>query len=269
MHRIYSRCLLPLMLALGLLLGACGAKDDGFTVQREEDERIEYTSEGIEYREGQPGYVAARELRLKARELAEQLVANIQDCSLQGTVALPVSFVNLNDFNETSSFGRLMAEQMFFELNQRGYPVREYRTNGSIQPSPRAGEFTLSRELGRENARNGKAVIVLGTYSQTDSAVFVNARLVRPRDGRVLRTASMVLDANNTVVALLGDKSRNSFPITSSGGGSRGSRSRGSKGCAGGYGVGIRDYKQTTSPPAPPRNLTPFDYGQDVHGAGY
>ncbi|MDL2267057.1 hypothetical protein LJC46_03605 [Desulfovibrio sp. OttesenSCG-928-G15] len=265
MYRIYSRCLLPLLLALGVLLGACGTKDDGFTVQREEEDRMEATSDGIEYKEGHSGYVAARELRLKARELGEQLVANIQDCSLQGTVALPVSFVNLNDFNETSSFGRLMAEQMFFELNQRGYPVREYRTNGSIQPSPRAGEFTLSRELGRVNARAGNSVIVLGTYSQTDGAVFVNARLVRPRDGRVLRTASIVLDANDTVVALLGDKAHNRFPITSSGG----SRSRGGKNCGSGYGLGIRDYRQVTSPPAPPRTLTPFDYGQDVHGGGY
>lgn len=266
MRVLCSRFILPLLLALPLALAACGGKqDDGFSVQREEEERIEYTTaDGIHFKEENAGYVAAQELKLKARELGEQLVANIEDCSLRGTVALPVSFVNLNDFNETSSFGRLMAEQMFYELNQRGYPVREYRINGSIQPSPRAGEFTLSRELGRVNARAGHGVIVLGTYSQADNAVFVNARLVRPSDGRVLRTASVVLDGNATITSLVAAKSRNNFPITASGG--KGGASLG-KAClsGGGSAMTIKDYRRTTSPPARTGKMTPFEYGQDIH----
>ena len=62
--------------------------------------------QGEKYQKQNAGYVDARELKLKVRELAEQLVAGMRDNSLQGTVALPVSFVNLDNLNESSSFGR-------------------------------------------------------------------------------------------------------------------------------------------------------------------
>ena len=200
---------------------------------------------GVPYTAGGEDYVDARELKLKIRELAEQLVAEMKDCSLKGTVALPVSFVNLNNFNETSAFGRLVGEQLFFELNQRGYPVREYRIPGSIRVKERAGEFYLSREMGSLSPAG--SVVVLGTYSAAPGAVFVNARLVRPSDGRVLRTANLVLANNSTVRRLLRMTAVEHSPSLS-----------------GGHGMIIRDFDDATRP-APPQNLTPFDKGEDIH----
>ena len=191
-------------------------------------------------------YVDARELRLKIRELGEQLIADIRDCSLQGTVALPVSFVNLDDFKTTSSLGRLIAEQLFYEFNQRGFPIREYRIPGSISIRPTEGEFYLSRDLGNLSVHSSGSVVIVGTYSGDSRAVFINARLVRPRDGRVLRTASIVLEGNPLIGRLL--------------------RNTGKK-----YDVGemrIRDYMRTTEPlggGGASGNVTPFDRGEDIH----
>lgn len=201
---------------------------------------------GAKFEEQNPNYVDARELKLKVRELAEQLVADMRDCSLQGIVALPTSFVNLNDFNQTSAFGRLMGEQLFYELNQRGYPVREYRLPGSIRVKPRDGEYSLSRELGALSTSSG-AVVIVGTYSSTKDAVFVNARLVRPRDGRVLRTANLVLQSNPTLRRLLGVTSGGKSAQTGT--------------------MQIRDFDEATRPPEPstPAGGTPFDMGEDIH----
>lgn len=201
---------------------------------------------GNPYAQGNEEYVDARELKLRLRELAEQLVAEMQDCSLKGTVALPVSFVNLNNFQETSAFGRLIGEQLFFELNQRGYPVREYRIPGNIRGKEGTGEFYLSREFGKLSPAG--SVVVVGTYSAAPGAVFVNARLVRPGDGRVLRTANIVLANNSTVKRLL--RMATVEPQTQA--------------ASGGQGMRIRDF-DTATRPKPPQNLTPFDKGEDIH----
>ena len=192
------------------------------------------------------GYVDAREFKLKIRELAEQLIADIRDCSLQGTVALPSAFVNLDNFNESSTLGRLVSEQLFYEFNQRGFPIREYRMQDSIQVRPREGEFALSRELGSLSVHSPGSVVIVGTYSGDRQAMFINARLVRPSDGRVLRTANLVLEGN---------------PLTS-----RLMRNTGRKVESGE--MRIRDYTDATKPvdgSLAPGAVSPFDRGEDIH----
>lgn len=190
-------------------------------------------------------YVDAREFKLKIRELAEQLIANIRDCSLQGRVALPTAFVNLDNFNETSSLGRLISEQLFYEFNQRGYPIREYRIPGSINVR-QEGEFYLSRELGDLAVSSPGSVVIVGTYSGDKQALFINARLVRPSDGWVLRTANLVLEGN---------------PLTN-----RLMRNTGRKFEAGE--MRIRDHAEATKPmdySGPGGVTSPFDRGEDIH----
>ncbi len=190
-------------------------------------------------REGQQaGYVDARELKLKIREMAEQLIAG---CSNQGAVALPVSFVNQDDLNQTSSFGRFIAEQLFYEFNQRGFPVREYRIPGHISMREGEGDFYLSRALGQLGVP-ADAVVVAGTYYGDKQAVFVNARLIRPHDGRVLRTANLVLQSNPLTRRMLA-----------------GSGKKLDEGV-----MHIRDYKDKAAP-LQMQNGTPFDRGEDIH----
>jgi hypothetical protein len=189
------------------------------------------------------GYVDARELKLKIRELAEQLIADIRDCSLQGAVALPTAFVNLDNFKETSSLGRLISEQLFHEFTQRGFPIREYRIPGSIKVHPGEGEFYLSRELGNV-APSSRSAVIVGTYSGDKRVLFINARLVRPGDGRVLRTANLVLEGN----ALTGRLMRASGRSLESGE------------------MRIRDYKEAVRPAgSAATGENPFDRGEDIH----
>ena len=186
------------------------------------------------------GYVDARELKLKVRELAEQLVAGINDPALRAAVALPVSFVNLDNLSETSGLGRYIAEQLLHEFSQRGFPVREYRIPGNtIATAEGRGEFYLSRALKEAVPVNQDAVVVAGTYYADSQAIFVNARLLRPANGRVLRTASLILPANSLTLRM----SATSGATLETG------RMR------------IRDYKETIAP----TNLSPFDLDEDIH----
>ena len=130
-----------------------------------------------------PAYVDAVEVKLKCRELADQMLATVPNDALQGFVAMPASFVDQNNTSRSSPLGRLMAESLFYEFNQRGFPTREYRLTGHI-----------SVEGGRDD---------LGTYYVDKDATFVNARLVRASDGLVLRTGQLVL-VNTPIIARLG-----------------------------------------------------------------
>jgi hypothetical protein len=243
-----------------LLVAGCGFPSltgDKPSLLENTSNRPNITVSGMTVPAPDPGYTAARELKLQMRELADQLVAEMRDQSLRGSVALPVSFVNLDNFNETSAFGRLLAEQLYFELNQRGYPVREYRLDESVHVRRQEGEFFLSRERGPVAPRS--SVVVVGTYSRSPGAVFVNARLVRPSDGRVLRTADMVLEANETVVALLNSRvsrhtSGHARPGKNASGGSAGTTA----------GMRIRDFDMAVRPDDLVET-TPFDRGEDIH----
>lgn len=144
-----------------------------------------------------PEHEAAREIKLKVRELADQLLATRSNADLQGLIALPVSFVHQDDFQVTSSFGRYIAEQMYYEFNQRGFPVMEYRLGLELTTRPGQGEFLLSRRAGSMlTAQQEAAVALVGTYYVDQGNVFVNARLVEITSGMVLRTGLVLLQQN-------------------------------------------------------------------------
>ncbi len=185
------------------------------------------------------GYMDARELRLKMRELADQLISGMRDHALASSVALPTSFVHQDDFDQTSSFGRFVSEQLFYEFNQRGFPVREYRLAGALKTT-KNGEFLLSRAVSSISAKDPNSVFVVGTYYADRQAVFVNARLVRGGNGQVLRTAQLVMAPNELTRRMLGGAGGKKMQAGS---------------------IGIRDYKSATQP----TNLTPIDKGEDIH----
>ncbi len=184
------------------------------------------------------GYMDARELKLTAKELAEQLIMGVGS-SMNGFVAMPVSFVNMDDLEQTSSFGRLMAEQMIYEFNQRGFAVREYRAPRSINVRDGDGDYYLTRALGDVNLTTC-SVVIAGTYYADKQAIIVNARMIRPSDGRVLHTANAVLPASALARRMTG-----SGKLRLDGGG-----------------LGIRDYKEVTQPKV---SVNPIDQGADVH----
>lgn len=137
-------------------------------------------------------YLDAVEIKLKCRELADQLLATMPNDALQGLVAMPTSFVDQNDTSRTSALGRLIGETLFYEFNQRGFPTREYRLTGNI--SVEGGRNDLALIADKTVAVGQKwAALVVGTYYVDKAATFINARLVRTTDGLVLRTGQLVL----------------------------------------------------------------------------
>lgn len=146
------------------------------------------------------GYVDAVELKLKCRELADQMLSTVPNDALKGFVAMPTSFVNENNTSQSSPLGRLMAESMYYEFNQRGFPTREYRLTGNIAVQGGKNDIALAANQVVPTKGQKWAALLVGTYYVDKDATFVNVRLVRASDGLVLRTGQLVLP--NTPVIL-------------------------------------------------------------------
>ncbi|TVM18253.1 hypothetical protein DPQ33_05725 [Oceanidesulfovibrio indonesiensis] len=139
-----------------------------------------------------PDNVAARELKLIIKELADQLAEGPIAPGVTATMALPTSFVSQDNFDETSSFGRYFGEQMIYEFVRRGYQVNEYRLDSAINSRPGQGDFLLSRRVAGPSRQHRGMAILVGTYYADRQNVFVNARLVEATTGRVLRAGNVV-----------------------------------------------------------------------------
>ena len=139
-----------------------------------------------------PEYVDAVELKLKCRELADQMLATMPNDALKGVVALPTSFVEQGNRDMSSPLGRLISEALIYEFNQRGFPVREYRLAGKVSVTGGRDDLAFLNNVSIPVGQKWAALIV-GTYYVDKDATFVNARLVRATDGLVLRTGQLVL----------------------------------------------------------------------------
>jgi hypothetical protein len=140
-----------------------------------------------------PSREDAEEIRLYARELAAQITRGLTgDMPLVGVVSIPTAFVN-QDTRDTSSFGRLMGEQMIYELGSRGFPVKEAR----------GGAPAVARTRGKTPIPADPVAVLAGTYYVDRDNLFVNARLVQP-SGNVLRAGSVLIPMTPTLRRMLG-----------------------------------------------------------------
>ena len=113
------------------------------------------------------------------------------------------TFVDLNNLNKSSIFGRVLAEEVLNELHHAGFTVSEIRKGKDIFIRQELGELILSRNarevLGRSNAR----AILAGTYVATEKSIIVNARLIDINSPLILSSSSYTLKMNKDFEKML------------------------------------------------------------------
>jgi len=111
------------------------------------------------------------------------------------------SLVDLNDFKESSNFGRLFSESLMTQMAQRGYSVIEYRGNEIVSKNTK-GEFKLNRARIQPIADENTLVLV-GTYSKMDDSVIVNVRVVEKKNSTLVSAASAYLPIKTSKKAVI------------------------------------------------------------------
>ena len=111
-----------------------------------------------------------------------------------GTITV-TSFVDLQQLNQTSTFGRVIGESLFSELFVRGFNVSDFRGQNAITINAE-GEFYITRNITMLQSEVSNTYIVVGTYSKIDQNIIINARMLDNKTGKII-SSGRVMYAND------------------------------------------------------------------------
>ncbi len=117
---------------------------------------------------------------------ADRLIEQAKPPLIPDQPILIASFVNIDNLEESSTFGRTISEYIGSRLNQNDYRVIEMKLRKSVFMKKSAGEFLLSRDLKDISTRHNAQAIVVGTYATAKSVVYISARIIRLSDSVIL-----------------------------------------------------------------------------------
>ncbi|MBF0424422.1 MAG: hypothetical protein HQL66_01185 [Magnetococcales bacterium] len=135
---------------------------------------------------------------------ADAMVNELDERMMPQQSILPVTFVNLDNLDETSSLGRLIARQMASRFTQRGYSVMEVKVRKDLLIRKDQGEFVLSREMEKIGQEYKAKMLLVGHYTVAQNRVYVNAQVIRLKDKMALASRDFTLNLGSDVRRLLG-----------------------------------------------------------------
>lgn len=98
------------------------------------------------------------------------------------------SFVDLNQFDKTTHFGRALSEGFFDELFIRGFNVSDFRGQGTLSIN-KNGEYFLTRDVKLLHKDVQSDYILVGTYTTFENQVMINARIMDSQSGKIVASA--------------------------------------------------------------------------------
>ncbi|MFZ6755411.1 FlgO family outer membrane protein [Undibacterium sp. Dicai25W] len=114
------------------------------------------------------------------------------------------TLANINALEESSPFGRIVAEQVSGQFTRAGYQMVEMKFRDKVFIKQNVGELLLTREIKEVAQDHSAQAVIVGTYAESEKMVFVNLKLIRPGDNIVLSTYDYALPMDRTVKSLLG-----------------------------------------------------------------
>ncbi|AKR42906.1 hypothetical protein ACJ67_05350 [Methylophilus sp. TWE2] len=148
-------------------------------------------------------YLGSTEFIKKNQAAVDQMASQLAQAKVQKDYpVLVASVVSINQLNRTSTFGRLLSEQVSARFSQLQYQVVEPKLRGDLMIRE-DGEFLMTREL-KEIAKSVSAqAVVVGTYVETSQDIFVNLKVVQPETNHVLAATSYAIPLAKDVAVML------------------------------------------------------------------
>lgn len=145
-------------------------------------------------------------------ELANQILIN--NVILQERKKLVLTtFVSLNDFKKTSTFGRVASESMINELHIRNFKILDFRGQDNISID-KNGEYHITREKEKIKNKIANAYILVGTYSLFDqNSIAINARVLDFESGEVISSGRIIYSLTDCKLFDLCDKEVNKIRV--------------------------------------------------------
>lgn len=117
---------------------------------------------------------------------------------------LVTTFVDNNNLDQTSRFGRILQEHISSRLTQRGYTVKEIKLANTMTIEQQSGETILSRDLSKLHGTQEAQAILIGTLSRAKRTLYISTRLVNPDNNVVLSSDDYKLCIDDRILETLG-----------------------------------------------------------------
>ena len=170
--------------SLLFLVNGCTSKKE--SVSKEYD-KVQSTKQHLEVAAQMQKDVTTQEtLESTIASLAAQMVENKKMDT--NKPVLITSFVRLDEFKQTSEFGRIVSESLINELSNRGFEITEFRGQMAVSVNDE-GEYFISRKPHEIKNQALSTYIVVGTYSRQNGRVILNARVIDNITGKIISSA--------------------------------------------------------------------------------
>ncbi|WP_028024744.1 FlgO family outer membrane protein [Enterovibrio calviensis] len=105
-----------------------------------------------------------------------------------------VSFVDVEEMNQTNWLGNSVTEGMIYQMQRRGFTLIDFKNTGTIRVTEE-GDFSLSRDWKELHPEQQIDYVLTGTMLRQGGGVLVNARIVGMRSRVVVASAQGFLPA--------------------------------------------------------------------------
>jgi len=113
------------------------------------------------------------------------------------------SFVNINNLKSSSSFGRIVSQQISTYFTSNGYKVIEMLLRQNVYIEQQQGEFLLSRELKNISEQHNAQAVVVGTYAIGKDAIYITTKMVDAKTNLVISSVDYSLPMTSNTRSLL------------------------------------------------------------------
>jgi hypothetical protein len=108
------------------------------------------------------------DLVYKNYKAVDNLLCTARVCLPRDTRILTATFVDLDNYNSSSSLGRILGQACASRLTQRGYNVVNMNLRrDAVVIIPNSGEFMLSRDMKDLSKDYAAEAVLVGTYKRT------------------------------------------------------------------------------------------------------
>jgi TolB-like protein len=142
------------------------------------------------------------EVVMRNNAAGDVLASLIKTRGMAGTPVVVASIVEVDDMEQSSTFGRMVGEQIASRLAFAGVPVVELKLRNTLYMSQKGGEFMLSRELQQLTLEHKASLAVVGTYAVANQEVLVTVKAVDVTTNNIVAAHSYSIP-KTTVSSLL------------------------------------------------------------------
>jgi TolB-like protein len=140
-------------------------------------------------------------------QAADNLIRNQRLTFKPQARLLITTIADIDNLEDSTSFGRLIAEQLAARFAQRGYIVIEAKLQSGLFMIPRTGEFVLSHQLRQLGQHYRARTVVAGTYAVAKDKVYLTLKMLDCKSSEVISSYAYTLPLGSNTLNLL----QNSF----------------------------------------------------------